>query len=539
MISIRLRIFLLASVTLFAVTSAFFVEYRDIQEKLNLTEYTLHTSIDVRALSDLIHPLQKERGLTAGYLIGHDEIQHGLLLKQRELTDSRWKELSITEHVHDLTFSQNITAQLAEIRQRVDSGDVQWDEAKAFYSSINQRLLDLIILKVASMDYSQDISYELQAIAYLAISRENLGLIRATIYRGYQQKRLSTEELADLSHYYGIFIDNLRIYDAISTDHYKKTSDSSWLSEIQTEVFQSVITQINNTLKADREMLLTPSMIWWREATLVVDDMKKAEDAIFDQIEHHVTEHNTHYAEYLYRYGIFAVIVFAATLLLTVFTVYRILKALSVLIHSLENVEKNQDFGLRIQSKTDDEFGKISYSINSLLTYTDKLIKEKEFLATIDLLTGVMNRRSFIAAAEKEIKRSERYGTHLSMIFCDIDLFKSINDQHGHAIGDEVLKTFAKSFMDNVRSSDYVGRWGGEEFIVLAPETDLASAGMLAEKLRQKIMALSINSVKQVTCSFGVAQKMESELFSAICDRADQALYQAKNSGRNKVCFSE
>lgn len=230
--------------------------------------------------------------------------------------------------------------------------------------------------------------------------------------------------------------------------------------------------------------------------------------------------------------------VLAAVVLLTAFTVVRILKALSILIHSLERVEQTQDFGLRIHARSKDEFGKLAYSINSLLSYTDKIIKDKEFLATTDLLTGVMNRRSFIAAADKEMKRSERYGMPLSLIYCDIDFFKSVNDQHGHAIGDKVLKKFAKTLKENLRSNDYVGRWGGEEFIVLATEADLASAEKLSEKLRQKIMALSVHPVKQVTSSFGVAQKKKDESFAALCERADQALYQAKESGRNKVCLS-
>jgi len=113
-----------------------------------------------------------------------------------------------------------------------------------------------------------------------------------------------------------------------------------------------------------------------------------------------------------------------------------------------------------------------------------------------------------------------------------------INDQHGHAVGDEVLKKFAKTLKENLRSSDYLGRWGGEEFIILTTEIDLVSAEKLSEKLRQKIMELSIQPVEQVTCSFGVAEKKGGELFEALCERADQALYQAKESGRNKVCLS-
>ncbi len=538
MISIRFRILLLSIVAISALATAFYIEWQDITGKLHRAENSLQTLSDVRYLSKLIHPLQKERGLSAGDLIGNDETLHDLLFKQREITESRWSEFGTAELLKDQQFAQGFPARLTAIRQQVDSGATHWDETREFYTSTVQRLLELMLLKAVALDYAEDISYELQSLSYIAISREKLGLIRATLNRGYQHGQLFKKELEYLSRYYGAFIDSFSIYEAISKTHFEETADLAWLVEIRTEVFHSVIYQIDNTLKTEGRVFRGTSSTWWREATLVIDTMKKTEDAILDHVKHQTLEHITHYKNYLYRYAIFAFIVLAIVALLTGFTVYRILKALSILINSLENVEQTQNFGIRIRTRSKDEFGKLSYSINSLLGYTDKIIKDKEFLASTDLLTGVMNRRSFITASEKEIKRNERYGIPLSMIFCDIDFFKLINDQHGHAVGDEVLKKFAKTLTENLRSSDYLGRWGGEEFIILATEIDLVSAKTLSEKLRHKIMELSIQPVKQVTCSFGVAQKKESELFEELYERADQALYQAKESGRNKVCLS-
>ncbi|MCP4295645.1 MAG: diguanylate cyclase [Proteobacteria bacterium] len=538
MMSIRFRILLLSIVALTAVATAFYIESQDITGKLHLAENSLQTLSDVRSLSKLIHPIQKERGLTAGDLIGHDETLHNLLLKQREITDSQWSELGTVELLTDQKLAQNLPARLTAMRQRIDSGATHWDEAREFYTSTVQRLLELMVLKVAALDYAEDISYELQALSYIAISREKLGLIRATLNRGYQHGQLSKKELDYLSRYYGTFIDNFTIYEAISKMHFEKTADSAWLVEIRTEVFSSVIFQIDNTLKTEGKVFQGTPSTWWREATLVIDTMRKTETAILEDVKHQTLEQTTYYKNYLYKYAIFAFIVLTIVALLTGLTVYRILKALSILINSLENVEQTQNYGIRIRTQKKDEFGKLSYSINSLLGFTDKIIKDKEFLASTDLLTGVMNRRSFIIASEEEIKRSERYGTPLSMIYCDIDFFKLINDQHGHAVGDEVLKKFAKTLKENLRSSDYLGRWGGEEFIILTTEIDLVSAEKLSEKLRQKIMELSIQPVEQVTCSFGVAEKKGGELFEALCERADQALYQAKESGRNKVCLS-
>ena len=472
MMSIRFRILLLSIVALSAVATAFYIESQNIAGKLHRAENSLQTLGDVRSLSKLIHPLQKERGLTAGDLIGHDETLHNLLFKQREITDTRWSELGTAELLTDQEFAQSLPARLTAMRQRIDSDTTNWDEAREFYTSTVQRLLELMVIKVAALDYAENISYELQALSYIAISREKLGLIRATLNRGYQHGQLSKKELDYFSRYYGTFIDNLTIYEAISKTHFEKTADSAWLVEIRTEVFSSVIYQIDNTLKTKGKVFQGTPLTWWREATLVIDTLRKMEDAILDHVKHQTLEQTTYYKNYLYKYAIFAFTVLSVVALLTGLTVYRILKALSILINSLENVEQTQNYGIRIHTQQKDEFGKLSYSINSLLGFTDKIIKDKEFLASTDLLTGVMNRRSFIIAAEKEITRSERYGTPLSMIYCDIDFFKLINDQHGHAVGDEVLKTFAKTLKENLRSSDYLGRWGGEEFIILVPDRE-------------------------------------------------------------------
>lgn len=462
-----------------------------------------------------------------------------MLLKQREITESSWANLGTAELLQDQEFAQSFPTHLTAMRQRIDSGTVQWDEVKEFYTSTVQRLIELIVIDVAKLDHTEGISYELQSLSYIASSRENLGLIRATLNRGYQQGQLSKKEFEYLISLYGTFTSNLRTFEAISKTHFKETADSAWLVELRSEMFHSVIYKIDNTLNTGGKLVSGNALAWWREATLVIDTMKRTEDAILDQIKRQVLDQIKYYKNYLYWYAFFAIITLTTVTLLTAFTVYRILKALSILIHSLENVEKTEDFGLRINTWSKDEFGQISHSINSLLSYTDKIIKDKEFLATTDMLTDTMNRRSFVAASKKEIQRSERYGIPLSMIYCDIDFFKSINDQHGHAAGDEILKIFATTLKQNVRINDYVGRWGGEEFVILAVETDLASAEKLSEKLRRNIMETSVLNVGQVTSSFGVAEKKKGEIFEKLCERADQALYKAKNSGRNKVCLSE
>jgi diguanylate cyclase (GGDEF)-like protein len=163
--------------------------------------------------------------------------------------------------------------------------------------------------------------------------------------------------------------------------------------------------------------------------------------------------------------------------------------------------------------------------------------------ALVDGLTGIANRRQCEDALTAEIARSERLGTPLTLILADLDDFKAINDVHGHPVGDDVLREFASVLRATVRESDLAGRWGGEEFLLLLPGTDVDGGAQLADRVRRVLAERSFRgrdgSVFGVTCSFGVAQHAddgdERELFAA----ADRALYRAKRHGKNRVELNE
>jgi len=162
--------------------------------------------------------------------------------------------------------------------------------------------------------------------------------------------------------------------------------------------------------------------------------------------------------------------------------------------------------------------------------------RQLELLSTTDQLTGVANRHKFVEIVTKEIARAKRYNSALSLIIADCDRFKSINDTRGHDAGDRVLIRFAQLFVDRSRECDLVVRWGGEEFLMLCPQTDLKSATQLAELLRQRVAETDFGIGKQVTSSFGVAQYQASEDIDFLITRADGALYRAKAEGRDRVC---
>ena len=179
-------------------------------------------------------------------------------------------------------------------------------------------------------------------------------------------------------------------------------------------------------------------------------------------------------------------------------------------------------------------------------------VKETELKAVLaqadevshtDALTFLPNRRQIIGDLQKEVIFADRYGTPASISMLDIDHFKKINDTYGHTVGDDVLRTLASELRDHIRYPDTIGRYGGEEFLIVLPHSTLHAAAEQAERLCGHVRSLVIKSGEQqiaVTVSIGVAQyKIHKEDWEAFLRRADAALYQAKNSGRDQWAISE
>lgn len=176
--------------------------------------------------------------------------------------------------------------------------------------------------------------------------------------------------------------------------------------------------------------------------------------------------------------------------------------------------------------------------VRRIAGYTKSLIA----IASIDPLTGALNRRSFTERAVAELGRARRYGRPVSLLMIDADRFKAINDTYGHSGGDAVLKALSRQLTQTLRPSDIFGRFGGEEFAVVLPETGLESAEIVAERICAELAALPVvgNETEiRFTVSIGVAEfEPDATEIKATLDRADAALYQAKAQGRNRVVTS-
>lgn len=191
-------------------------------------------------------------------------------------------------------------------------------------------------------------------------------------------------------------------------------------------------------------------------------------------------------------------------------------------------------------SQSRSETGQVQYE-GILINIQAKKDYEKQLrsMAETDQLTGLFNRYHLEKIIKEEIVSCDLLGTPLSMIIFDLDHFKLINDNYGHDMGDEVLKNTAMVANQVLRSTDTLVRWGGEEFAVLMPNTNLQSAEHVAQKLKKRFELLIHNEVGQVTASFGVAERRTLETYSDWFRRGDQALLSAKELGRNRVVVSE
>lgn len=202
----------------------------------------------------------------------------------------------------------------------------------------------------------------------------------------------------------------------------------------------------------------------------------------------------------------------------------------------IKNRNKNGSFywlDTMIYPLFDDLGIKVGYTAISQ-NITDK--KRVEELSITDQLTQLHNRMYLENSFNKEIKRSKRYSHTFAVIMLDIDHFKEVNDTYGHDVGDHVLVAISKILSEHIRETDILGRWGGEEFLIICPHTTEIEANLLAEKLRSSIESYQFDTIGQKTCSFGISVfDLNDDGYKEVIKRADEALYTAKKKGRNRV----
>ena len=181
------------------------------------------------------------------------------------------------------------------------------------------------------------------------------------------------------------------------------------------------------------------------------------------------------------------------------------------------------------------EMRALSHLVNTTSRELEEANQSLERLANTDALTGAYNRRKMLDILDEELRRSQRYGRSFSIIMFDIDDFKKVNDQYGHQAGDKVLTEMVNIVQQEIRDTDYLSRWGGEEFLILCPETKLQGAYEIADRIRESVAATAFSNNIKTTLSMGVACHQPEDDLDEILKRADQGLYHSKEHGKNRV----
>lgn len=223
-------------------------------------------------------------------------------------------------------------------------------------------------------------------------------------------------------------------------------------------------------------------------------------------------------------------------------------RAISTITPQDHSVIANQWLNIRYAYKVDYTrvwlMGAIFLLILTLVAYRYKVVagynRQLRFMAQHDALTGISNRNRLYEYLENSLELYRRYDRSSALIFFDIDDFKLVNDQYGHNEGDRILIEITRVVEETIRKSDQLGRWGGEEFLIILPESDLEMATVLADKLRSTIEHHDFGlDAHNLTCSFGISVVQHTDTIASLVHRADGALYEAKNGGKNRVCSAD
>ena len=218
------------------------------------------------------------------------------------------------------------------------------------------------------------------------------------------------------------------------------------------------------------------------------------------------------------------------------FSILAYIVSVYLIFNIYERTKRMRESSLNIEIENQmDEKVKELESKNHQLTEKNKKL---QYTSEVDRLTGLYNRVKIEETFEYEKNQANRYKTDLAIVMMDIDFFKDLNDNYGHNEGDKFLVSMAQELMNTFRTTDVVGRWGGEEFLILLPKTVLDDAYTLVERLRKQIEQKDFFKIGKKTASFGVTIFHENDSLNEAVNRADEALYYAKEHGRNQVKIS-
>lgn len=526
--TIRIRIILLGTLSilslLYIVGAVSWVEYRNLLDKTVLLE---QVNSEVR-YSNVIHELQRERGLSVGAVARPSETNRQALATQQTSTDS-----AISQLMHSEIEGLDGLARLKQMRELTSS---PLSSANVFFNYYTNTISDILdrIVELSKNSDAEIVKRNLYAHAHLMYAKEHLGGIRALLNEGLSARRIDMALRADISRHLGRYHYHIRIFLNDSSPEIANSFDLEARLSGMSRTYETINVVLSS--QPGTCVSLTAGQ-WFKMATTSIDILKDVEDKSANEVQWLITSEIDVAKRRLLAYIVVSLIISVTLIYLATSAILRLLRALDIVLNGVYAVVRSNNFTHRIKLDTNDEMGTVARGFNELLDIAERLIKEQIFLASSDPLTGAFNRYKFVEIFNQEVLRTQRYNSGLSLIMFDIDHFKIINDQYGHLAGDSTLKEIVAIVRQSIRATDFLIRWGGEEFVILIPEQHLSDAKALAEKLRGIVESHPFPNIPtSVTASFGVAEYVAGDTLEVLCAHVDCALYQAKHGGRNRVC---
>jgi len=539
-----------------------YLRYENIKSVLGLNAV-------IEQVNGISHSLQAERGLSSGYASSNYKVFAEQLSKRRENTDSKihyflWllaqqnyaevKE-GISHYIHKV---DDGVKNLSSHRIRLDEKLVSFEDTYHVYSQLIEQLLS-ISERLVHIDVGVNYGNNISAINALLRHKELLGQIRASGMKMIENNQQSIYESSDVTLLLGQQVNILRTFAHSATNSQKNNCAEACNIQSQLHRIELAYEKVIQLKKSNDR-----SGAWFTIMSEQIDNLNSVIVGVIRDFDEQISIESQQLEKEAY------LIVFALSLFLIVaifFALvlnYSIISPVRKLTYALNEMSVGQHNIHFNRTTGKDEIGSMQLAYEKLrrkllqgdiykatVSQQQKEIKYRKSqqdhfqqLALTDALTGAVNRHHFNDVLEQEINNVNNHGRPLSIMVLDIDHFKVVNDTYGHGVGDEVLILFYQTCLEAVRSSDVVARIGGEEFVIIMPNTELENAGKFAERLRAKIAQLDINIGQQliaVTVSIGVSQWQKEYFINAetFIAHADKSLYQAKNNGRNKVVIAQ
>lgn len=516
--TIKRRIQLLAFVVLGGLLSLALLHFRVSERELEQHAELVTLLEQTANLARLVHELQRERAFSSRHLAGAGEDFERELRAQYELTDQGLRELAARapERRDDLASQDALRRQVLERR-------VSASEALALYTDQIVRFL-ATEERLSLAAGGHPLQPELFAFLQWVLAKEFLGQTRGTLLGARADGGLDAVWIARLGERTGLFEWHLARHRQLSGNR-----ESALPATDSPEIRAARVVLANAIARSPERVSDAQRRDWYATLSAAIDSLHRSELAMLDRLqgEARALQTEARLRLNLQRAGL--LLVAAVLIYLALTSLRQILDALQV---ALKGVRRARHSEPPLPTpEADDEVGEIEQSIGQMLDLVERL----NVRAATDPLTQALNRQGLGEAATGELERARRYGRRLALIVFDLDHFKRINDEFGHASGDRVLQTVAQLVQENLRLADVFARWGGEEFVILAPESSEEEAMQLAEKLRAAFQAFRAPEVPNFAASFGVAAYTAGDDFDRLFDRADQALYAAKTTGRDRV----